>query len=112
MTLGVAEMLRLKRLLEDIKVNNGAKMKLWCNSKLAISITSNPVQYDRTKHVEIDRLFIRKKLKSVLLELNHVTIENQVVNYFIKGFSSINLIRLCNNMNLIDIFYLRESIEI
>jgi hypothetical protein len=46
MTLGVAEMLWLKRLLEDLKVNHKGKMKLWCNSKLAISITNNPVQHD------------------------------------------------------------------
>jgi Reverse transcriptase (RNA-dependent DNA polymerase) len=70
MTLGVAEMLWLKRLLEDLKVNHGGKIKLWCDSKLAIRIANNPVQHDRTKHVEIDRFFIKKKLESGLFKLN------------------------------------------
>jgi hypothetical protein len=43
MALGVAEILWLKRLLKDLKVNHGGKMKLWCDNKSAISIANNPV---------------------------------------------------------------------
>jgi hypothetical protein len=60
MTLRVAEMLWLKRLLKDLKVNHKAKMKLWCNSKSTINIVNNPIQHDRTKHVKINRFFIKK----------------------------------------------------
>jgi hypothetical protein len=59
--------------LKDLKVNHKAKMKLWCDSKSAISITNNPMQHDRTKHVEIDRFFTKKKLKNGLLELIGIT---------------------------------------
>ena len=38
-------------------------MKLYCDNKAAISIAHNPVQRDRTKHVEVDRHFIKEKLK-------------------------------------------------
>ena len=30
-----------------------------CDNEAAIQISENPVQYDRTKHVEIDRHFIK-----------------------------------------------------
>jgi hypothetical protein len=63
MALGVAEMLWLKRLLEDLKVNHGGKIKLWCDSKSTISIVNNLVQHDRTKHVEIDSFFIKEKAR-------------------------------------------------
>jgi hypothetical protein len=104
MTLGVAEMLWLKRLLEDLKVNHVEKMKLWCDSKSAINIANNHVQYDRTKHVEIDRFFIKEKMESGLLELSHITTGNQVADYLTKGLSSIDLVRLCDKMCLMDIF--------
>jgi hypothetical protein len=104
MALGVAEMLWLKRLLEDLKVNHGEKMKLRCDSQLAINIVNNHMQHDKTKHVEIDRFFIKEKLKSELLELNHVATENQVADCLIKRLSSIDLIRLCDKMGLMDIF--------
>jgi Reverse transcriptase (RNA-dependent DNA polymerase) len=61
MTLGVAEMLWLKAPLVELKMDQGAKMKLWCDNKSAISIANNLVQYDRTKHVKIDRFSSKKK---------------------------------------------------
>jgi homospermidine synthase len=104
MALGVAEMLWLKRLLKNLKINHGAKMKLCCDSKSEISIANNLMQHDRTKHVEIDRFFIKEKLKNVLLELSRVATENLVVDCLTKGFSSIDLVRLCNKMGLMNIF--------
>jgi hypothetical protein len=62
------------------------------------------VQHDRTKHVEIDRFFIKEKLKSGLSELSHVAIGNQIADCLIKGLSSIDLVRLCDKMGLMNIF--------
>jgi hypothetical protein len=53
--LGVAEMLWLKKLLKDFKVNHGEKIKLQCDNKSAINITNNHVHHERIKHVKIDR---------------------------------------------------------
>jgi hypothetical protein len=71
-----------------------------------ISIANNTVQHDRTKHVEIDRFFIKEKLKSGLLELSHVATENHVADRLIKELSSIDLVGLCDKMGLMDIFCL------
>jgi hypothetical protein len=58
MALGVAEMLWLKGLLTDLKLDQGIQMKLWYDNQSAISIADNLTQHDRTKHVEINRFFM------------------------------------------------------
>jgi hypothetical protein len=104
MTLGVAELLWLRDLLVELKMDQWGKMKLWCDSKLAISIANNPVQHDRTKYVEIDMFFIKEKLDNGLLELGYVATSEQVADCLIKGLSSLNLSRFCDKMSLMNIF--------
>jgi glucan phosphorylase len=57
---GVCEMLWLKRILKELQVSMNMSMKSYWDNKAVISIAQNPVQHDRTKHVEIDRHFIKK----------------------------------------------------
>jgi Reverse transcriptase (RNA-dependent DNA polymerase) len=95
MALGVAEMLWLRALLVEFKVDQRAQIKLWCNNKSVISIANNHVQHDRTKYIEIDRFFIKEKLNSELLELGHVSTRDQVADCLTKG---------CDKMGLVDIF--------
>ena len=65
-------------------------MKLYCDNKSAISIAHNPVQHDRTKHIEIDRHFIKEKLDNGLICTLYVPIGHQLANVLPKG--------LCNNV--------------
>lgn len=52
MALGVCELLWLKITLEDLKIKWDGPMRLHRDSKSTINIAHNPVQYDRTKHIE------------------------------------------------------------
>ena len=56
---GLCEMLWLRIILTDLKVNWEEPMVLNCDNKSTTSIAHNPVQHDRTKLVEIDRHFIK-----------------------------------------------------
>jgi hypothetical protein len=103
--LSVVEMIWLRSILVELKMNQGAQMKLWCDNKSAINIANNLVQHDRTKYVEIDRFFIKEKLNSELLELGHVATREQVTDCLTKGLNSLDLIRLRDKMDLVDIFY-------
>jgi len=60
MAQGICELLWLKIILEDLKISWDKPMMLYCNNKSAISIAHNPVQRDRTKHIEVADILLRR----------------------------------------------------
>ena len=44
-------------------------IRLYCDNKAACDIAHNSVQNDCTKHVEVDRFFIKGKLNEKIVEL-------------------------------------------
>ena len=60
---GVCELLQLKIILDDLRIKWEGPIKLYCDNKSTINIAHNLVQYERTKHMEIDRHFIKEKLE-------------------------------------------------
>jgi hypothetical protein len=100
----ICEMLWVKSLLSELKVLRKGPLKLWCDNKSAINIANNPVQHDRTKHVEIDRFFIKEKLDDGTLELGHVSSKDQTTDCLTKGLGVKECHILCNKMGMIDIY--------
>ena len=88
MTSGVCELLWVKIILEDLKVQWSKPMKLYCDNKLAINIAHNLVQHDRTKHIEIDKHFIKEKLDSGLICTPYIPTGHQLADVLTKGFCS------------------------
>lgn len=66
LTHGICEVMWIKRLLEDLKIPV-TSYENYCDNKAAISIAHNLVQHDRTKHIEVDRYFVKEKLESGLI---------------------------------------------
>ncbi|RVW64064.1 Copia protein [Vitis vinifera] len=60
MALGLCEALWLRLLLQDLGYLSRQPIRLFCDNKVACDIAHNPVQHDRTKHVEVDRFFIKE----------------------------------------------------
>ena len=58
------------------------------NNKSAIDIAHNPVQHDRTKHVEIDRHFIKEKLESGIIIFLFVKSEDHLADVLNKAVAS------------------------
>ena len=87
MAQGVCELLWLKIILEDLKIKVEGPMRLYCDNKSAISIAHNPVQHDKTKHIEVDRHFIKEKLDNGVICIPYVTSGNQLADMFTKGLN-------------------------
>ena len=63
-------------------------MTLYYDDKSTISIAHNPVQHDRTKHIKVDRSFIKEKLYSRLICTPFVSTKDHVADVLTKGLSN------------------------
>lgn len=57
---GVCELLWTKSVINDLGIEYTKPIKIHCDNKATIQIAQNPIQHDHTRHVEVDRHFIKK----------------------------------------------------
>ena len=69
MTHGICEGMWLKILRNELKIPVEDSMKMFCDNQVAISIIKNLIHHDRTKHVEIDRHFIKERIEEGTISL-------------------------------------------
>lgn len=80
---GVCELLRLKNLIEELKMISHNHVPLFYGNKVVINIVHHTVQHDKTKHVKIDGHFIKEKNDETIC-IPFVNFENQLINMFTK----------------------------
>ncbi|KAL1559311.1 putative RNA-directed DNA polymerase [Salvia divinorum] len=85
---GLTEVLWLKKLMTELDLKSTQPCRLLCDNKAAISISENPVQHDRTKHVEVDRHFIKDTIDAKIVELPYVKSEDQLADVLTKAMNS------------------------
>ncbi|WVY99969.1 hypothetical protein V8G54_026039 [Vigna mungo] len=100
MAQGICELLWLKIILEDLRIKWEEPMKLYCDNKSAISIAHNPVQHDRTKHIEVDRHFIKEKLDSGLICTPYVSSQDQIADILTKGLGCHNFEKIVSKLGM------------
>ncbi|KAL0544018.1 hypothetical protein IC582_019129 [Cucumis melo] len=104
MSLGICEEIWLQKVLSDLLQECETPLKLFCDNKAAISFANNPVQHDRTKHVEIDRHFIKERLDSGSICIPYIPSSQQVADVLTKGLLRPNFDFCVSKLGLIDIY--------
>ena len=88
MSYSVCELLWLRILMGELGFNLEKPINLYYDNKAAISVAHNPVQHDRTKHVEVDRHFIKEKLTDGIISVSFVKSKDQLADILTKAISS------------------------
>jgi hypothetical protein len=101
---GICEILWLKIILLELGLFQAKPLMLYCDNKAALDIAHNPVQHSRTKHIEIDRHFIKEKLEQGIICMPYVSSSNQIADILTKGLSEKVFSSLCYKMGLYDAF--------
>ncbi|KAK8931094.1 hypothetical protein KSP39_PZI016656 [Platanthera zijinensis] len=94
MTYGVCEGLWLRSLLSDLGLSEDQPIRLYCDNKTAIIISDNLVQHDRTKHIEVDRHFIKENIEKGLVCTPFVPFDRQLADILMKSLSGITFGRI------------------
>ena len=98
----ICELIWLKSIWEDLRIKCDEPMRLYYDNKSAISITHNLVQQDRTKHIEVDRHFIKEKLDSGLICTPYVSSQDNL-DLLTKGLNNNNFEGIVSKLRMIDI---------
>ena len=104
MALATCELIWLKHFLRELRFGKDEQMKLICDNQAALHIASNPVFYERTKHIEVDCHFIREKIASRCVATSFINSNDQLAHIFTKSLRSPRIKYICNKLGAYDIY--------
>ena len=79
-------------------------MSLHCVNKATIKIAHNPIQYDRTKQVEVDCHFIKENIDEKIIHFSFIKSEDQLADVLTKVVSRRVFHGVINKLGMIDIY--------
>jgi hypothetical protein len=85
---GVAEISWLRQLLQELHQPLPSASLVYCDNVSAVYLSTNPIQHQRTKHVEIDLHFVRERVALGAVRVLHVPTTSQFADVFTKGLPS------------------------
>ncbi|GJU78431.1 ribonuclease H-like domain-containing protein [Tanacetum coccineum] len=84
----VAETAWIRNLLRELHSPLLTATLVYCDNVSAVYMSANPVQHQRTKHIEIDIHFVRDMVKTGHVRVLHVPSRFQYADIFTKGLPS------------------------
>ncbi|XP_066333938.1 uncharacterized mitochondrial protein AtMg00810-like [Miscanthus floridulus] len=97
---GVGEASWLQQLLQELHHPLKTASLIYCDNVSAVYLSTNPVQHQRTKHVEIDLHFVRERVTIGTVRVLHVPTTSQYTDVFTKGLPSSVFMEFRSSLNV------------
>jgi hypothetical protein len=97
---GVAEASWLRQLLAELHTSPSRSSLIYCDNVSAVYLSTNPIQHQRTKHVEIDLHFVRDRVAMGEVRVLHVPTTSQFADIFTKGLPSSIFAEFRSSLNI------------
>ena len=81
---------------------NLSKVPLLCDNESVIPLADNPVEHNRTKHIDIRHQFLRDHQQKGDIEVLYINTENQLADIFTKPLDEKIFCRLRSELNVLD----------
>jgi hypothetical protein len=96
----VAEASWLRQLLLELHTPLCRATVVFCDNISTVYMSSNPVQHQRTKHIEIDLHFVRDQVALGHVKVLHVPTSSQYADIFTKGLPSAVFTKFRSSLNV------------
>ena len=79
-------------------------MMYFCDNTTAIEIANNPTQHDKTKHIELDRNYIKDNLDSDQITIRYIKSVDQLVDIMTHVVASGPIYASLSKLGITDIY--------
>jgi hypothetical protein len=97
---GVAKACWLRQLLQELHAPLTKSTLVYCDNVSTVYLSTNPIQHQRTKHVEIDLHFVRERVTIGDVRVLHVPTTSQFADIFTKGLSTSVFLEFQSSLNI------------
>jgi hypothetical protein len=97
---GVAQAAWLRQLLAELQCPLSRSTLAYCDNVSAVYLSTNLVQHQRTKHVEIDLHFVRDYVATGAVRVLHIPTTSQFGDIFTKGLLSSTFAEFRSSLNI------------
>ena len=96
----MAETSWLRQLLAKLHSPLAKSTLVYCDNVSAMYLSTNPIQYQRTKHVEIDLHFVHDRVAIGDVRVLHIPTTSQFADIFTKGLPSSTFLEFRSSINV------------
>ena len=93
------QLLWMKQMVSDYGLCQNT-LTIFCDNTSAICISKNPVQHNRTKHIDIRYHFIRELVENGTVVLEYVDTQNQKADIFTKALDTTTFEKLRKDLGI------------